>query len=85
MSTNSKRLSPEEVNRIGEKIYIEKYEDTLEREHPNEYLVLEVETGKIFVGKQLTELVVKANQKYPNKLFYVTRIGHIGEPLFSRI
>ena len=38
-------------------------------------MAIEVESGEYFVGETLTEADAKAREKYPDRVFYVVRVG----------
>lgn len=77
-SPNNNLLSPEIIAEKGEKIYQQKLKDTLERDHKGEFVAIEVETGKYFLGKSPEETLETAKKEFPEKIFHLIRIGHTG-------
>lgn len=53
----------------------EKLREQLEREHPEEIVAIEPDSGDYFVGKDRREAEKKARTKYPDKIFFRRRIG----------
>ncbi len=53
----------------------------LERDHRGEAVAIEVDTEDYFLGKTGLEATEKARIKYPDKLFFVARVGR--GPYFS--
>ena len=45
------------------------------RSHKGEIAVIDPETGKYFLGKTLNEALRKAENKFPDHVFYAMRIG----------
>lgn len=67
--------SPSKVTREGEKIYQEKLKSELEPELKGRFVVIEPESGDYFVAADPTQANKKARRKYPDKLFYLKKIG----------
>jgi hypothetical protein len=38
-------------------------------------VAIEVESGNYFVGETMTEADAKAREKYPDRVFYIVRVG----------
>ena len=67
-----------DIHRIaseGDAIYEEIKENYL-NEHKGETLAINVDTKEVFLGETNAEAVEKAQNKYPETVFYVVRIGH---------
>ncbi len=47
----------------------------LEKNYLGRFVAIEVESGDYFVGETLTEADAKAREKYPDRVFYVVRVG----------
>ena len=73
---NSISPSPDELVSKGERIYFEK-KDVLEREHYGEYIIIEVETGEMFIDKDKLQAIQAAQKNHPGKLFYIVQIGSL--------
>jgi hypothetical protein len=67
-------VDKDEIVEKGQRIY-ETIKDKLEPEHKGEIVAIEVETGDYFLGRRVIEATDKAREKYPDKVFYVARIG----------
>jgi hypothetical protein len=71
-------ITAEELDRLpdaGEEIYARKLKAKLEPKHIGKIVVIEVESGKYFVGNNMDEAMDKAEAKFPDKVFYIKRIG----------
>lgn len=60
----------------GQRIYRSRLKAKLEPTHLGEYAVIEVESGDYFLGHTISEAYAKAAAKYPDKEFYLVRIGY---------
>ena len=58
----------------GKAIY-QRLQTDLEKEYLGRFVAIEVESGDYFVGETLTEADAKAREKYPDRVFYVVRVG----------
>ena len=68
------KLRPEELARLGEARY-EEIRERVEKEHPGEVILIEVESGDYFIAPTLSEAFEEAKRKHPDKAFYIKRIG----------
>lgn len=64
----------EEFIEKGKKIYEEKIKP-LEQEKNGMYVAIEVESGDFFINETSEGAVAEAKEKYPEKFFYIARIG----------
>jgi hypothetical protein len=69
-----KVINKTEMAAKGESIYAT-LKEKLEKEHRGEFVAIEVDSGDYFLGQTLQEADKKARQKYPDRVFYVIRIG----------
>ena len=53
----------------------EELREQLEREHPEEIVAIEPESGAYFIGKNRREAEKKARAKHPGKILFRRRIG----------
>ena len=53
----------------------EKLQEQLERDHLEEIVAIEPDSGEYFVGKDRREVEKKARAKYPDKILFRRRIG----------
>jgi len=67
--------STKELDRLGWQRYRE-IKDELESQHHGEYVIIEVDSGDYFCGKTSEEALNKAQKMYPDKAFYLIRIGY---------
>ena len=68
------KVSPGEFAEKGEEIY-SRIGKELEERYWGKYAAIEVESGEYFIGDRVVEAVRKAREKYPQRIFYVKRIG----------
>lgn len=71
-------VSPEDkviVDR-AKRIYVERLQSDLERDHRNKYVAIEPESGEYFLGDTIREAIDFAIAKHPTRLSHVIRIGH---------
>ena len=81
MSDNSNTdniLNPEVIAEKGEDIYLRKLKESLEREHKGEFVAIDIQTEKYFLGKSPEEALEKAKQEVPDRIFHLIRIGYLG-------
>jgi hypothetical protein len=71
-------VSPEQKVIIdrAKRIYAERMQANLERDHLDRYVAIEPESGDFFLGDTLGEAIRSAVAKYPSRLTHVIRIGH---------
>ncbi len=60
----------------AEEIYASRLQAELEREHRDEFVAIEPESGDYFLGKTLNEATQAARCTYPDRLTHAMRIGH---------
>lgn len=77
-SSKNNLLNPEIIAEKGEKIYQEKLKNTLEKDHKGEFVAIEIETEKSFLGKSPEEALETAKKEFPNRIFHLIRIGYSG-------
>lgn len=70
MLINTTRIGSE-----GRKLF-ETISKTLEKEHRGEVIAIDVDSDDYFIGKTGVDATEKARQKYPNKIFFLGRIGY---------
>ena len=71
-----------EVAKRGYQIY-KKLRHALEREHLREYVAIELESEDYFLGNDMDEALNKAEEKYPDKEFFVVQIGELATASFK--
>jgi hypothetical protein len=67
--------SAEELDRLAWKRYAE-IQSELEVHHYGAYVMIEVDSGDYFIGETPEEALCKAKAVYPDKAFYLVRIGY---------
>jgi len=68
-------VNTKEIGRKGRNI-LEVISEQLEKEHFGEAIAIDVETGDYFIGKTGIEATKKAKEKYPDKVFFLGKIGY---------
>ncbi len=63
-----------EFDRLAEK-RIKELEDVLLSKHKGKIIVVEPESGDYFLGEDTAKTTKKAREKYPDKLFFIDRVG----------
>jgi hypothetical protein len=66
--------STAEFAKRGREIYRQVNQE-LEKEHKGKVLLIEVESEDYFVDEKPHEAMSKAKAKYPDKIFYCSRVG----------
>ena len=71
-------VSPEGKSIIdrAKRIYTDRLQSELERDHFNRFVSIEPESGEFFLGDTLDEAVQSAVRKYPSRRSFTIRIGH---------
>lgn len=77
------QLNPEEIAKIGEELYQKEFKKKLEPKENGKYIAVEVESKKYFLGETKEEALDEAQKVFPNKVFFVRRIGEL-EKVSSR-
>lgn len=76
-------FDPEEFTKKGKAVY-EKLRDKLEPKYKGKFIAIEPETGDYFLGDTMTEADRKGREKYPDKLFFFTRVGYPAAVILRR-
>jgi len=63
------------VARKGMRLYKTKLKDVLEPAHTGMFAAIEVDSGEYFLGARMGEALEQAIAKYPDKKFYIVRVG----------
>jgi hypothetical protein len=74
MDTSVRVVGPQQIATQGKAIY-ERLRAELEARHLGRFVAIEVESAEYFVGATLTEADAKARAQYPDRVFYVVRVG----------
>lgn len=70
-----KKADLQKIVNEGEKIY-EEIKSHYEPQQNGKFLAIEVESKKVYVADTSADAVVMAKKDYPEKIFYVVKIGH---------
>lgn len=84
MDGNLKNTDIERIAKKGQKIY-EKIKDDFQPKYDGEFLAIDVDSGDFFKAKSTSEAVQQAKEKYPDKIFYVVKIGFSATEILSRL
>ena len=60
----------------GKRIYRQKYAKKFEPTEKGKIIAIEIESGDSFIGDSTVAAILKAKKKYPNKIFYLMRVGY---------
>ena len=66
----------EELAQKAEELYYSRLRDFLEREHLDDFVAIEPESGDYFLGKTLSEAIGAARRSHPDRLSHAMRVGH---------
>lgn len=72
--SNPEPASDDLVER-GQATYRQRLASVLEPSHLGEFVAVEPESGRYFLGSTASATLVAAHTAMPNNLFYVTRVG----------
>jgi len=65
---------PHEISRKGQRV-LEAISQELEKQHFGRFIVIEADSGDYFIGDTVIEAISKAEVQYPNRHFFLKRIG----------
>ena len=74
---NMPQLVPEEIAKTGEEFYQKELKNKLEPKENGKYVAIEVESKQYFIGGTKEEALDSAQKVFPNKVFFVRRIGEL--------
>lgn len=77
-SLNKNLINPEIIAERGDSIYQNKLKEILEKDHNGEFVAIEVESEKYFIGKSPEEALEAAKKEFPDNIFHLIRIGYAG-------
>ncbi len=69
---------PQHVVELAEEIYKRKYQEHYERDHPGEFVAIDVVTGQAYVDKHPEVVIEQARKSCPDGVFHLIRIGAAG-------
>ncbi len=65
-----------DVARRAEIIYADRLRSDLERDHRNEFVAIEPDSGDYYLGKTPTEAIGQSRAAHPGCLSFIIRVGH---------
>lgn len=80
--TSLPTIYPAEIAQKGDEVY-QKISKQIEKRHTGEFLAIEVESGKYFLGRTQVEAIEKAKKHFPTKIFYLLKVGFPAAVTFS--
>ncbi len=70
-------ITPETLAKLGNKFYNDNLKEKLEKDSFGQYVVIEIDSGDFFVNQDLKIALEQAQNKYPDKLFHIVKIGEV--------
>jgi hypothetical protein len=67
-----------ELARRGQEIYKREYRERFECEHMGEYAVIEVESGRAYLGESAMDAIDAARREFAQGLFHLVKVGQPG-------
>lgn len=80
--TSLPTVYPIEIAQKGTQVY-QKISKQIEKNHSGNFVAIEVESGKYFLGKTQMEAIEKARKSFPTKIFYLMKVGFPAAVTFS--
>jgi len=77
------QVNTEEIAKRGEEIYQRKFQKQYEPSCNGKFFAIEIESEEGFLGDISVEAVEKAKEKYPQKIFYIKKIGFPAAEIIS--
>lgn len=75
-------IYPAEIAQKGSEIY-QKIRKQIEKKYSGNFIAIEVESGKYYLGKTQVEAIEKAKKHFPTKIFYLMKVGFPAAVTFS--
>jgi hypothetical protein len=66
-----------DVARRAKRLYQEQLQQSLESTNQNDFVAIEPESGDYFLGQSLSEAIQASRAKYPDRLAFALRVGHV--------
>jgi len=64
-----------EFEALGQQVY-ERLKEELEAKYKGKIAAIEVSSGDYFIGDTVVEAIKKAEEKFPDDVFYIVRVGY---------
>ena len=63
------------ISKVGKQLF-EKLDPELREKYDGKFIAIEVDSGDYFIGETGIDASKKGKEKYPDKIFFLGRIGH---------
>lgn len=70
--------NPKNAAELGEKIYRDRYKDAYEREHPGQFVAINVLTEDPYISDTPEDALDLAYAAAPTGVFHLIQVGHAG-------
>jgi len=70
--------NPKVVAERGEKFYLERYKEQYERLYTGKFVAIDVTTGDAYVSDTAEDAIRKGQEKSPQGVFHLIRVGQPG-------
>ena len=67
---------PGRLSEAGKCVYEERLKAVLEPDHIGEFVAIEPESGRYFLGESGLEATIKAREAMPESFFFLARVGY---------
>ena len=67
---------PGRLSEAGKRVYEERLKAVLEPDHVGEFVAIEPESGRYFLGESGLEAMLSAREAMPGSLFFLARVGY---------
>ncbi|MGA3162359.1 MAG: hypothetical protein ABSC77_14220 [Terracidiphilus sp.] len=74
----SQIMNPNDAAERGEKIYQNRYKKQYEREHPGEFVAIDVLTEKAYISETPEGALDTAHADAPDGIFHLIQVGYTG-------
>lgn len=81
MDTSPTTITMNELTQKGRQFYLEELKDKLEKTNMDNWIVIEPEGKKYFLDEDQLKAIQKAKREFPNKLFFIAKVGNLRETL----
>ena len=75
-------IYPSKIAQKGMEVY-QKISKRIEKKHTGNFIAIEIESGKYFLGQTQVEAIAKAKRHFPTKIFYLMKVGFPAVVTFS--
>ena len=84
MNTTPTTLNLNELTQKGRQYYLEELKEKLEKTNMGDWIFIEPESKKYFLDKDELKALQKAKKEFPNKLFFIAKVGNLRETLVTK-